>query len=105
VKVKIRSNIAASNFIALSADEAISYDNTSWLSMHVFTCENWVRVPYLLILSKIIECPTANHLTEVVMSAVEKDGGVGAGDLAKKLLYFGVDGAATFQGARSGITT
>jgi hypothetical protein len=32
-------------------------------------------------------------------------GGVGAGDLARKLLCFGTDGAATFQGARSGVTT
>jgi hypothetical protein len=42
VKDKIRSNIAASNFIALFADEVTSYDNTSWLSMHVYTCEDWV---------------------------------------------------------------
>jgi hypothetical protein len=75
VKDKIRSNIAASNFIALSVDDATSCDNTSWLSMHVYTCEDWVRVLYLLTLSKIVEHPIANHLTQVVMSAVEKDGG------------------------------
>jgi hypothetical protein len=105
VKDKIRSTIATSNFFALSVDEATACDNTSWLSMHIYTCEDWVRVPYLLSLRKIVECPTANHLTEVVMSSVEKDGGVGAGDVAKKMLCFGADGAATFQGLRSGVTT
>jgi hypothetical protein len=32
-------------------------------------------------------------------------GGGGTDDLARKLLYFGTDGAATFQGARSRVTT
>jgi hypothetical protein len=42
VKDKIRSTIVACNFFALSADEATACDNSSWLSMHISTCEDWV---------------------------------------------------------------
>jgi hypothetical protein len=94
VKDKIRFNIATSNFFALSTGEATSNDNTSWLSMHVYTYKDWVRVPYLLKLSKIVGSPIANHLTELVISAIEKD--VGIGNLARKMLCFEADGAATF---------
>jgi hypothetical protein len=94
VKDKIRFNIATFNFFTLSTSEATSNNNTSWLSMHVYTYKDWVRVPYLLKLSKIVGSPTTNHLTELVISAIEKD--VDVGNLERKMLYFEADGAATF---------
>ena len=62
VKDKICSTIATYNFFALSANEATSCDNSLWLSMHIYTCQDWIRIPYLLTLSKIVEYPTTNHL-------------------------------------------
>jgi hypothetical protein len=40
VKDKICSTIVASSFFALSTNEATTCNNTSWLSMHIYTCED-----------------------------------------------------------------
>ena len=34
--------------ISIDADEVIVIDHISWLRVHVYTMENWKRIPYLL---------------------------------------------------------
>jgi hypothetical protein len=58
----------------------------------------------LIGLKKIVHAPTADHLTSVVVEALEIGVGVGTGELGGHLLCFGADGITVFQGARTGVT-
>jgi len=54
-----------------------------------YICEDFARRPMLLALEQIIEKANANHLTTVLISAVEKGGGILKQELVNKLASFG----------------
>ena len=53
---------------------------------------------------KACKASNTNHLTTVVLGALEKGRRVGAGDIASKLLSFGANGVMVFKGAMTSIT-
>jgi hypothetical protein len=38
--------------------------------VHVYICEDWLRVPYLIGLEKVTESPIADHLCQKIVEAV-----------------------------------
>jgi hypothetical protein len=74
------------------------------LSVYAYVCENWSQIPYLIALKKVCKASNANHLTAVVLGALEEGGGLGTSDIARKLLSFGADGVTVFKGAMTGVT-
>lgn len=54
-------------FVSISADEVTAVDNTSWIGVHVYAVQSWERIPYLLHLSCVSDCGTADHLINVIM--------------------------------------
>ena len=40
-------------FIAITYDESIVVDNSSWLCLHVYVMENWAKKPLLLTLQNL----------------------------------------------------
>jgi hypothetical protein len=74
--------------------------------VHVYVCQNFIQVPILLSLQHVSEGANADNLTDMIMTTLRYHGGLEGDDvIAEKLLCFGADGAAVFQGARSGVTT
>jgi hypothetical protein len=96
--------IQSANYLAISCDEVTTIDNQSWISIHVYFVHNWCRIPLLVGLEKIIESPSASNLTKILVSCLEKTGGIDKEQIAKMLLSFGTDGASVFQGSRNGVT-
>jgi hypothetical protein len=103
VEEKMRYIIAACNFFSLLMRPQVI--TTLHGCQCTFIC---VRIKFLTSwhqLYKIIEQPIANHLIQVAMSVVEKvggeggGGGAGANEGGKKMLHFGANEVAMFQGA------
>jgi hypothetical protein len=104
VKKRIADLVKAARFIAVTADETNTVDNTSWIVIHVYVMEHWGRVSHLCSLQKIeSDGATANNLTQTLMGALSKNCGLEAADIASKLVCFGVDGALAFQGSKNGV--
>jgi hypothetical protein len=104
VRDAIKVQCSSAPFLALTCDETTSCDNGSWMSIHAYICQDWARIPLLIGLKKIVQAPTANHLTSIVVEALEIGAGIGVGELGGCLLCFGADGVTVFEGARTGVT-
>jgi hypothetical protein len=106
VSDKTRADLAKANYISASADEVTTVDGSTWLSVHVYVCQNFMRVPILLSLQHVTEGSNTDNLTDMISTSLSYHGGMdGEGSVAEKLICFGADGAVVFQGARSGVTS
>lgn len=97
--------IQGARYIACLVDEVTAVDNSSWLSVHLYVVQEWVRVPLLVSLQRVECSPNAENLTKLIMDSVAIGGGLDPEALASKLLSFGADGVSVLQGHRSGVTT
>ncbi len=106
VKKRQAAMIHAANYIALSADESSTIDNQSVIVIHCYVLCDWGRQSLMIALSKLeSDGATADSLTKVIMSALLVNCGLEASAIASKLLCFGADGVAAFQGRKNGVTT
>jgi hypothetical protein len=64
------------NYVALPCDEVNIVDNGSWISIHAYVVQNWVRVPMLLSLQKVVDGIGIDNLTIVIIKALQKGGGL-----------------------------
>ena len=97
--------IQASNFIALSVDETSTIDNTSVIVIHAYVLCDWGRQLLMIALSKLeSDGATADSLTHVTMSTLFVNSGLDPTAIASKLLCYGANGVAAFQGHKNGVT-
>jgi hypothetical protein len=92
VRDAIKVQCFAAPFLTITCDETTSCDNGSWMSVHAYIYEDWSQIPLLIGLKRIVEAPNADHLTSVVLEALQSGAGVGPRDLSSRLLCFGADG-------------
>jgi hypothetical protein len=93
--------VQAATFIALSVDETSTVDNQSVIVIHVYVMSNWTRQSLMVTLVKLeSNGATSNSLTKVIMSALNVNCGLDLESIASKLLCFGADGVAIFQGSK-----
>jgi hypothetical protein len=71
--------------------------------VHEYFVVNFSRESHLLCIRRVSDDAIALNLTEIITEHLFMHGGLSQQQLAKKLICFGVDGAAVFQGARSGV--
>jgi hypothetical protein len=43
-----RATMGATHYVALNYDEVSTLDNQSWLSIHCYVMQNWVKIPILI---------------------------------------------------------
>jgi hypothetical protein len=103
VSQKTMQVLSDANFLSISADEVTSVDNTSWLSLHVYACQSWKRVPILLSLQRMVDGGGTDAVREMITSSLKFHGGLLESQIAKKLVSVGTDGVSTFQGSRNGV--
>ena len=97
VKKQQSAMIQASNFIALSADETNTIDNTSIIVIHAYVLCDWGRHSLMITLSKLeSDDATADSLMHVIMSALLVNSGLDPTTSASKLFFFGADGVVAF---------
>ena len=70
VKENIKEKIKESNFIALSLDEVIAIENTSWICMHAYTVHNFFHQPNLLSIIKMKDNSTVKNIFKLVKSSL-----------------------------------
>jgi hypothetical protein len=97
--------VQAAAFISLSADETTVVDNSSVIIVHCYVMSNWGRQPLIVALIKLeSNGATSDSLTKVIMSALTVNCTLDGAAVASKLLCFGADGVAAFQGRHNGVT-
>jgi len=90
-------------FISVICDEVTSIDNESWISVHVYVVIDFVCVPLLLHLERVMGKARFDLLCQMIMYSLLGGGGLTYEQLMVKLVCFGVDSASTFQGCRHGV--
>lgn len=65
---------------------------------------NWVSIPIMISLQKVISGAKVNNLTTMIMKALEQHGGLNYDAIAKKLFCFKGNEMSTFQGVGTIVT-
>ncbi|MCO5598189.1 hypothetical protein L7F22_052281 [Adiantum nelumboides] len=100
---RVRRDVHASSFLALSLDEVTTNDNTQWMAMHVYIVKNYRREVKYLCLSKIDGSSNAENLLCLVIENLKVFGGIESTNLGGRLMCVGCDGASVLQGNRAGL--
>jgi hypothetical protein len=79
-------------------------DNQSWISIHVYTISDWERVPMLLSLERVIEGGSAESISNIILGALAKQGGLTPQQIKDRFMTFRADGASVLQGKKNGVT-
>ncbi len=67
--------IQSTRVIACSCDEVTTIDNDSWICVHAYIVDSWIKVPILLYVETIVDGSSCNNFIEVIMVALMKVGG------------------------------
>ncbi|KAG0572707.1 hypothetical protein KC19_VG119100 [Ceratodon purpureus] len=102
---EIKNLIRDASFIVVTIDEVTSIENGSYLPVHYYTVNDWVRVLHVISLRKVDCASIAANLTKLVVEAVKTEGGLNPGQIASKLLTFGADIASALEDWRLEATT
>ncbi len=92
--------MGATCYVALSYNEVFTMDNQSWLFVHCYVMQNWVRILVLIYLDQVIEGSKSDNLTKVIMEALMIGDGVVRDHIAQKLICFGANGVNVFKAPR-----
>ncbi len=65
---------------------------------------NWVRIPILICLDKVVEGSWIDNLAKMIMEALMINYGLLRNQIAQKLICFGANGVNVFQGTKNGFT-
>jgi hypothetical protein len=89
----------------MSFDEVTStIDNGSWICIHVYIVQLWVRIPILFQVEQIVDGLGGNNLIKVIIVFLMRCGGLTSENMSKKLLCFGANGTFIFQGGKTSVT-
>ena len=104
VQNRVKAALAKCDFFSLTCNEVTTVDCQTWISIHVYVVKDFVHVPMLLTLERVIGGVGSDNLTTVLVEALQQLGGLTLEQIRDKLLCFGADGAAVFHGVRGGVT-
>ena len=102
LKDHLKEKVKAAPYIAMSCDEVIANDNTSWISIHVYVMERWQRIHVLLKVHKMTGGSKADDLGALLTNVLDNRGGLEGKELHRRLISFGADEASVFQGISRG---
>jgi hypothetical protein len=66
----IMVTISIVNYVAFTCDEVNFMDNGSWISIHTYMMLNWVKVPMMFSLQRVVNGSGADNLIFVIMEAL-----------------------------------
>ncbi len=102
--VTTRATITTTWYVSINYDEVSTLDNQSWLLVHCYVVEYWVRIPILIYIYGLLEGFGFKNLTKVTMEALTIRGGMPRDQVANELMSFGINCVNVFQGAKSSVT-
>ncbi len=56
-------------YFSIICDEVTTLDNQSWISIYVYSIQDWERVPMLLYLQRVTEGGGADNITKMIHRA------------------------------------
>lgn len=80
-----------------------SYSGDARISIHVYYLSDWQRKSQLLALAKLLQRPTAENVTEVLIHELKTRLSLNESGLAQRIILGAADGARTLQGSASGV--
>lgn len=94
----IRRLIESLRYVVVTVDKVTAMDKSSFLYVHAYIMQDWVRILLLISLHRVECSPNVENLTELVVGVINIGRGLNAQSIAKKVLNFGANGASTLQG-------
>jgi hypothetical protein len=85
-------------FIAINVNEAMAFDNTQWISIHLYVVQGWKRIPILLCVETIGMLSTFDNIFSLMVRSLQDFGGLGLKDLGRKMVNMGCDNNIIFRG-------
>ena len=74
VKLTISRNISNTMFVSLTCNEVTTIYNSSWICIHSYIVENYVRIPHLLSLQCVVDGTSIDNLMQVIVKVLEVGG-------------------------------
>jgi len=71
-----RATMGVVHYMALDCDEVSTMNNQFGLSIHYYVMQNWVRIPILISLGKMVERLGNDNLIKVIMGVLMIGGGL-----------------------------
>jgi hypothetical protein len=68
--------IGATQYLSLICDEVNTIDNQSWLSVHAYVVQNWLKILIFLSLEFVVVRLSVDNLTLILMQALMHQGGL-----------------------------
>ncbi len=65
-----KPTMGTSQYLSLICDEISTIDNQSWLSIHVYVVQNWLKILIILSLEGVVVGSNAYNLTQVIMQVL-----------------------------------
>jgi len=72
-KVVEETKIAKVRYIDVIVDEITTMDNSSLLSIHAYTMQNWIYIPLLISLQQVECLPNVKNLTQLIVTTISDD--------------------------------
>jgi hypothetical protein len=76
VQTKTKEVVSTALYFFITCDEVTTLDNQSWINIHVYTIQDWVRVPMFLCLQCVTEGGDADNITKIILTALTNEGGL-----------------------------
>jgi hypothetical protein len=75
-QAKKKELVSTTLYFSITCDEVTTLDNQSWINIHIYTIQDWERVPMLLCLQRVIEGDGADNITKMIFGALTKECGL-----------------------------
>lgn len=67
--------IESARYVAVNVDEVTAVDNSSFLLVHAYIIQDWMRIPLLISLQPLECSPNAENLIDLIVGAISTGGG------------------------------
>ena len=104
VQAKTKEIVSTAPYFSITCDEVTILDNQSWINIHIYTIQEWEKMPMLLSLQRVTEGGAADNITKVILGAFTNEGGLTPHRIRDRFIAFGADGASVLQGKKNGVT-
>lgn len=99
----IRVIVGVARYVTLNCDGISKLDTQSWLFIHYYVVETWVKILIFISLDWVVDGSRSNNLIKVIMEAVMIGGKLARDHIANKIIFLGAN-VNVFQSTKIGVT-
>lgn len=76
VQAKIKEVVSTISYFSITCNEVTTLDNHSWISIYIYTIQDWKIVPMLLCLQRVIQGDGVANITKIILGALTNESGL-----------------------------